>query len=121
MLSADVISFLPLISNELAIGSAHRLLETLRGIGEHSMQIGTIYSVTCFCPFQLRERRFADRDAFARFSGIGIGCQRLQATHALEITIGPDAPDSAGPVASEFENGLFDGCYKIDDEDDGDL
>jgi hypothetical protein len=33
------------------------------------------------------------------------------------ITIGPDAPDPVDPVTSKFENGLFGGHYKIDDED----
>lgn len=35
-------------------------------------------------------QRFVDRDAFARFTGIGIGCQRLQASQVLDIQIGPD-------------------------------
>lgn len=35
-------------------------------------------------------QRFVDRDAFARFAGIGIGCQRLQASQVLNIQIGPD-------------------------------
>ena len=48
--------------------------------------------------------RFVDRDAFARFTGIGIGCQRLQASRVPDIHIGPDhtvggpglQPDSEG-------------------------
>ena len=84
--------------------------------------------------------RFVDRDAFARFLGIGIGCQRLQASHIPEIIIGPDAPDPikpitaeqitaeqimvesiTEPIASEFDESLFVGCYKIDDNEDADL
>jgi len=65
--------------------------------------------------------RFSDHDAFARFSGIGIGCQRLQATRTLKIVIGPDAPNPMGPITSEFESGLFEGCYKFDDDDDESL
>ena len=65
----------------------------------------------------LRGCRFADHDAFARFSGIGIGCQRLQATHILEIAIGPDASGPAELVASEFDDNQFDGCYTMDDDD----
>ena len=66
--------------------------------------------------------RFVDRDAFARFLGIGIGCQRLQAARSLEITIGPDAPDPTNSdpkilVTSEFDESLFAECYKIDDDD----
>lgn len=34
--------------------------------------------------------RFVDRDAFARFAGIGIGCQRFQAPQPLDIRVGPD-------------------------------
>lgn len=34
--------------------------------------------------------RFVDRDAFARFAGIGVGCQRFQATQVLNIEVGPD-------------------------------
>ena len=73
--------------------------------------------------------RFANRDAFARLSGIGIGCQRLQATRTLEITIGPDAPDppeTTAPdppemITGEFDESLFARCYTIDDEDEVDL
>jgi hypothetical protein len=69
--------------------------------------------------FLFRIHRFVDRDAFARFSGIGIGCQRLQATQTLNIIIGPDAPDE-GPATTqgEFDESLFTECYKIDDDDD---
>ena len=48
--------------------------------------------------------RFVDRDAFARFAGIGVGCQRFQATQVLDIQVGPDctsAGDSAGLEADE--------------------
>ena len=70
----------------------------------------------------LHECRFADHDAFARFSGIGVGSQRLQATRTLKIIIGPDAPDPVDPVSSTFDGSLFDGCYKFDDdEEDVDL
>ena len=34
--------------------------------------------------------RFVDRDAFARSTGIGIGCQRFQASKTLDIQVGPD-------------------------------
>ena len=34
--------------------------------------------------------RFVDRDAFARFAGIGIGCQQFQASQVLDIQVGPD-------------------------------
>jgi len=64
--------------------------------------------------------RFADRDAFARFSGIGIGCQRLQATRVLEVVVGPDTPAPMNLVTSELDDSLFDGCYTIDDDDDTD-
>ncbi|KAF9646622.1 hypothetical protein BDM02DRAFT_3188674 [Thelephora ganbajun] len=62
---------------------------------------------------------FVDRDAFVRFSGIGIGCQRLQAIHVPEIGIGPDAPDPVELVMSKFDDSLFAGCYRIDDDDNG--
>ena len=117
MSSVDAISSLPLISNKPVIGLAHQLLGMPRGIGEHSMRTGMIYPPQIFATHLLHEHRFADRDAFARFSGIGIGCQRLQATRTLEIIIGPDAPD---PVTSELDDDLFDGCYKFDDNDDAD-
>ena len=45
--------------------------------------------------------RFVDRDAFARFAGIGIGCQRFQATRVLDIQVGPDCMlGSGGSVGS---------------------
>ena len=83
----------------------------------------------------LLRARFVDRDAFARFSGIGIGCQRLQAAHVPEIILGPDPPDPVEPsvlgpvqageaaelVTSEFDESRFAGCYKIDDNEDADL
>lgn len=53
-----------------------------------------------------------------RFLGIGIGCQQLQAAHISEIIVGPDAPDPVDPP--EFDDRLFDECYKIDDDDDVD-
>lgn len=79
--------------------------------------------------------RFADRDAFARFSGIGVGCQRLQATRVPEIIIGPDPPDpvksvpteqttaeqTVEPITSEFDEDRFAGCYTIDSDEDADL
>ena len=34
--------------------------------------------------------RFVDRDAFTRFAGIGTGCQHFQATHILNIQVGPN-------------------------------
>jgi len=40
--------------------------------------------------------RFVDRDAFARFAGIGVGCQHFQATQVLEIQVGPDHMPSGG-------------------------
>ena len=86
-------------------------------------------------PLTLSRARFVDRDAFARFSGIGIGCQRLQAAHVPEIIIGPDAPDpikptvteqataenAAEPVTTEFDESRFAGCYTIDDDEGVDL
>lgn len=71
-------------------------------------------------PLSHGTHRFVNRDAFARFSGIGIGCQMLQATRSLELTIGPDAPDPPEPAAGEFDESLFAGCYTMDDEDGGD-
>ena len=71
-------------------------------------------------PSHSQKYRFADHDAFARFSGIGIGCKQLQATRTLEIIIGPDAPDPVDPVASEFDKSKFDGCYTIDDDNETD-
>jgi hypothetical protein len=64
----------------------------------------------------MRVPRFADRDAFARSLGIGIGCQRLQATQTPEIVIGPDAPDPMELTTDGFDESLFDGCYKFDDD-----
>ena len=51
--------------------------------------------------------RFVDRDAFARFAGIGIGCQRLQASQVLDIQIGPDytVVDPGQQSASEGRTG----------------
>lgn len=42
--------------------------------------------MTCGSPWL----RFIDRDAFARFAGIGIGCQQFQAAQVLDIQVGPD-------------------------------
>lgn len=66
--------------------------------------------------------RFVDHDTFARFSGIGIGCQRLQATRTLKVIIGPDAPDPVDPpiIQGEFDEAPFTECYKIDDDDEVD-
>lgn len=56
-------------------------------------------------------RRFVDRDAFARFAGIGIGCQRFQATQILDIKVGPDHtadPSNLQPMGedlAELEDG----------------
>ena len=36
------------------------------------------------------QHRFVDRDAFARFAGIGVGCRHFQATKVLDIQVGPD-------------------------------
>lgn len=118
-LSGDATSSLPLTINEPVIGLAHLSLEMPRGIGEHSMQTGMIRLVVGFatCPYPLSSKhRFADRDAFARFSGIGIGCQQMQATRALKIVIGLDAPDPVDLAADEFDESLFEGCYTIDDD-----
>ena len=60
---------------------------------------------------------FVDRDAFARFAGIGIGCQRLQASHVLEIIIGPDPPDTEDPVTGYLDHDPFAGLYTMDDDD----
>jgi len=64
--------------------------------------------------------RFVDRDAFARFAGIGIGCQRLQASQVLDIQIGKDhavggskpQPDGTGL----HTDGLDDGALESDDD-----
>ena len=54
--------------------------------------------------------RFVDGDAFARFGGIGIGCQQFQAARILGIRVGPDftadAPglQSGGVDADEVES-----------------
>lgn len=41
--------------------------------------------------------RLVDRDAFARFAGIGIGCQQFQASQVLNIQVGPNyAANSLG-------------------------
>jgi len=83
----------------------------------------------------LSHSRFVDRDAFVRFSGIGIGCQRLQAARIPKIIIGDDAPDpvqpstaewvpageTVEPVTTEFDESRFAGCYTIDDDEDVDL
>ena len=61
--------------------------------------------------------RFLNRDSFARFSGIGIGCQQLQASHTLEILIGPDAPDPVDAAKTISDETLLAGCYKIDDKE----
>lgn len=54
--------------------------------------------------------RFVDRDAFARFSGIGIGCQHPQANQILNIQVGPDftpsAPDSQPGGGDSAESGV---------------
>ena len=45
---------------------------------------------------------------------------RLQATHTLEIIIGPKAPDPVDLVASKFDKSKFNRCYTIDDNDESD-
>lgn len=50
--------------------------------------------------------RFVDRDAFARFAGIGVGCQRFQASRVLDVQVGPDYifdphSNSGDPVESD--------------------
>ena len=47
--------------------------------------------------------RFVDRDAFARFAGIRTGCQHFQATHILNIQVGPDY--TADTFDSQFSGG----------------
>jgi hypothetical protein len=39
---------------------------------------------------------------FARFAGIGIGCQQFQATQVLEIQVGPDC--DAETLRPQFSN-----------------
>jgi hypothetical protein len=46
--------------------------------------------------------RFVDRDAFARFAGIGIGCQRFQALQPLNIQVGPDYV--ASPLSPQYHH-----------------
>jgi len=53
--------------------------------------------------------RFVDRDAFARFAGIGIGCQRLQASQVLNIQIGPDHTASEDAAGSHTDGSGDDG------------
>ena len=66
--------------------------------------------------------KFADCDIFARFLGISVGCQKLQATHSQEITIRPNAPEPPSElVAVEFDESLFADCYKINDDNEVDL
>jgi hypothetical protein len=62
--------------------------------------------------------RFVDHNAFARSLGIGIGCQRLQATQTLEIVIGPNAPDPMELTTNGFDESLFNTYYKFDNNDD---
>ena len=40
----------------------------------------------------------------------------MQATRALKIVIGLDAPDPVDLAADEFDESLFEGCYTIDDD-----
>ena len=103
---------------ELVIGLVHRCSGMKRGIGERSMQTGSFPS--CVLSLTHRSHRFVDCDTFARFAGIGIGCQWLQASNVLEISVGPDPPDPPVPGAP-FEDGInddrFKDCYTIDPED----
>lgn len=71
--------------------------------------------------------RFVDRDAFARFAGIGIGCQRLQASRVLDIQSGPDHTISdpglqqGGEGATESHTDGSDGSGSESDRADNDL
>ena len=60
-----------------------------------------------------------DRDAFARFAGIGIGCQRFQAARVLDIQVGLDCdlPTGVGSVGLEADGSDDDGS---DDDAEGD-
>ena len=58
-----------------------------------TMQIGMVQATTDWLAHNndmAPLHRFVDRDAFARFAGIGVGCQRFQATQTLKVFIGPD-------------------------------
>jgi hypothetical protein len=58
--------------------------------------------------------RFVDRDAFARFAGIGIGCQHLQTSRVLNIQAGPDyTADLLGP---EYNGG---GAFELESNEAG--
>ena len=104
-------------SAEPAIGSAHQCSGMRRGIGGHSTQTGNFSHPMRTLSLTYHPCRFVNRDAFARFAGIGIGCQRLQASNVLEISIGPDPPDPPPPDAP-FEDGVddirFKDCYVIE-------
>ena len=76
-----------------------------------------LYAGPSFILNLIRTSRFVDRDAFARLLGIGIGCQRLQATKSPEIVIGPDVPEPMELAIDGFDESLFDRCYKFDDDD----
>jgi len=60
---------------------------------------------------------------FARFAGIGIGCQRYQASNVLEISVGPDPPDPdpGAPIVDDVDDDQFEGCYTFDDDDPDDM
>ena len=60
--------------------------------------------------------RFVDRDAFARFGGIGVGCQHFQATQVLNIRVGPDHVTDT-PIS---QNNGADSAEDDDTEDDDD-
>lgn len=49
---------------------------------------------------------FVDWDAFARFAGIGIGCQRFQAPRALNIQVGPDCATNCQGLQGGEEDSL---------------
>lgn len=86
------------------------LFGTRKEIGVLIMQTGAIWNLGYWLKINHDIAllcRFVDRDAFARFAGIGIGCQRFQASQVLNIQVGPDhtfdpQSNSGEPVESEL-------------------
>jgi len=62
--------------------------------------------------------RFVNRDVFARFAGIGIGCQRLQASQVLNIQIGKDHTEPQPDGTGLHTGGSDDGALERDVDDD---
>ena len=71
--------------------------------------------------------RFVDGDTFARFDGIGIGCQKFQATRTLSIQVGSDftadtsnsQSDDEDSDREESEGSKSEGNESEEDESDG--